>query len=213
MSEKALIIVPMKDLERCKSRLRKNLSQPMRQELAIHLFLQTLRRLRIATKKLTRPFDIFVLTESEDVRAICDWQAVKTITFKNGKSLSQYLNLAAEWAANRDYKSMCIVPADLADPSIDDLVKLISHPTGDNCVLLCPAKDLGTNALVASPPNAIKFSYGRKSFLSHMKLAVLNDVHSVILPLESLKLDIDVHGDLRVFLDKYPSFFEVGALK
>ena len=74
--------------------------------------------------------------------------------------------------------------------------------------MICPADDLGTNALFVSPPNAFNFSYGRRSFLKHEKLAEAANVRAVILPLNSIKFDVDTGEDLEDFLLKRPTFLK-----
>ena len=40
-------------------------------------------------------------------------------------------------------------------------------------ILLCESSDGGTNCLMASPPDAIEFRYGERSFAAHQREAAL----------------------------------------
>ena len=212
MGNRKLIIIPMKDPGQSKSRLRAFLSELDRELLVLKLFMQTIARLDEATQDLNFEFEIRVVTESKKIEDICRANNIQTINSGPCKSLSQHLDYAATQATILNFNAICIVPADLADPEIQDFQKLLSYPIVDREVVICPADDLGTNALFVSPPNAFNFAYGRKSFLKHVKLAEEANVRAVILPLNSIKFDVDTSEDLEDLLSKRPTFLkQVGA--
>ena len=207
MSGKRLIVVPMKDPNKCKSRLSHNLSSELRRELALKLFKQSIRKLKAAVNKIERRIDLAVVTESVEIQDICKKDNITTIqSDKIGLSLSYYLNAAAQWAIEKGYHSMGVVPSDIANPKIKDLVSLLKYPISNKEIVICPAKDLGTNALLVCPPNALLFSFGKKSFLKHLRLAKQIRLNSVVLPLESIRFDVDVVEDLDALPIKYRPF-------
>ncbi|MDG2474218.1 MAG: 2-phospho-L-lactate guanylyltransferase [Paracoccaceae bacterium] len=208
MGNKNLIIVPMKDPRRSKSRLKGCLSDLDRELLVLKLFNQTLDRLEKALNDLEVEFEVRVVTESEKIEDICLSHNIRTINSGEPKSLSLHLDYAARQAAKLKFSSLCIIPADLADPKIEDFKKLLSFPIVSGEVVMCPANDLGTNALFVSPPNAFGFAYGTKSFLKHVKLAETANVRPVILPLDSIKVDVDTSEDLENLLLKCPTFIK-----
>ena len=123
MGDKKLIIIPMKDPKRSKSRLRGCLSELDRELLVLKLFLQTIARLREAIKDLEFEFEIRVVTESKKIENICLSKNIRTINSGEYKSLSQHLDYAANQAMILNFSAICIVPADLADPKIQDFQK------------------------------------------------------------------------------------------
>ena len=96
--------------------------------------------------------------------------------------------------------------------NFNDFKKLLNYPIKNNSLVICPSKDFGTNALMVSPVNGIKFLYGPKSFLKYLNEAKKNNMHSVILPLSSFKFDLDTTKDLNEFLSNYPSFLKKDTL-
>ena len=212
MSAKNLIIVPMKDPVYSKSRLKGHISDDFRRRLSLTLFNQTLIKLRRTILSLEKQFDLAVVTESDEIDNLSELKSVKVIRCLTTKSLSGYLDYAARWAKDQRYASLCIVPADLANPKLSDLEKLLSYPIVKNEMVICPAKDLGTNALFISPPDTLRFSFGKKSFVRHLRSAERKHIKSVILPLESIKQDLDTTDDLNLFLKEHPKFVGIGTL-
>ena len=98
---------------------------------------------------------------------------------------------------NKGYRSICILPADLANPDPEEIISFLKEAKGNRFVTLSPSADLGTNALHISLPTNFNFRYGKKSFLRHIKAAEKLGVRPKILPLPSLKYDIDTSNDLK----------------
>jgi len=66
---------------------------------------------------------------------------------------------------------------------------------------LVPSRDeLGTNALLSRPPEAIPFRFGYDSFRAHRREAEARDLPCEVCELPNLALDIDEIEDLRALL-------------
>ena len=111
-----------------------------------------------------------------------------------------------------NFARICIIPADLMELNFNDFKKLLNYPIKNKTLVICPSKDFGTNALMVSPVNGIKFLYGSKSFLKHLNEAKKINMNSIILPLSSFKFDLDTNKDLNQFLNNYPSFLKKETL-
>ena len=74
-----------------------------------------------------------------------------------------------------------------------------------NKVVIARAKDLGTNALITTPPNAIEFQYGSQSALAHVQQAHINGLKVEVLDLRDLSQDIDLPKDLIKVFPDYPN--------
>lgn len=181
-----LFILPMKDPLRAKSRLASVLPDAVRARLAMALYRRMLGFLRAAQPGV----DILVVSDAEEIRAVS--QGVRFLRQK-ATGLNAAIEEGAKWALARGYGSICVLPADLADPSREDLARLLALKGG---VVLAPAHDGGTNALLATPPDAIDFCFGQGSCAAHQKAAERAGVACTIAPLESLKYDIDTSVDL-----------------
>lgn len=196
MNRDMLFVIPMKDPERAKSRLQPILSQPVRKKLALALFRQTIDFIRASRDDA----DILVVTGSREIAGLAATLGVEVLAEEGVTHLSEAVEQAARHAEDQGYRSICVLPADLANPQGYDLERLLSATHDAPSVILCPAHDGGTNALVATPPRVIPFRYGYRSCTSHEQEAARAGVTCTVLRLESLAHDIDVANDLYLHL-------------
>ena len=178
-----LFIIPMKDPAVAKSRLSEVLPDAVRARLAMALFRRMLGFLAGAQPEV----DLLVVSESDAIAA----EVAGYFLRQKGEGLNTAVTEAATWAKAHGYGAICVLPADLADPSAADLARLLALGEG---VSIAPAHDGGTNALLVSPPDAISFHYGKGSCLAHQRAAA--GLPCTIIPLESFKYDIDTSADL-----------------
>ncbi|MEM7438963.1 MAG: 2-phospho-L-lactate guanylyltransferase [Pseudomonadota bacterium] len=197
-----MIVVPMKDPSLSKSRLRERLDAGQRERLArlmLHKTLDLLSQLD--------GVEMAVVTGSDEAATIARTHGVRVIFEPAGcGSLSAALEHAASIAQAEGYKRLCVLPADLAAPKLDDLHALLACQVS---VAVCPAADYGTNALLLKPPRAVRFRYGPQSARLHMEEAEKVGLHAVWMPLDSLSLDVDTSACLDEAADIAP---EIRAL-
>ena len=202
----------MKKLSDAKSRLNGSISNRLRIKVARKLLNQTLSRLSTAIKGNEETHKLMVLTECAEVRSFVTRKNIPVITSSIKDKLSESLFFGVNWAKNNGFSSACIIPADLADPSPRELKKFLLFPIEENNMVICPATDLGTNALFISPPDAVTFCYGKKSFNKHLEIANRNKIKTTVLELKSLTFDIDRMEDLKELLVKKPYFLSTGNI-
>ena len=78
--------------------------------------------------------------------------------------------------------------------------RIIAPPMQAVPIILVPSHDdLGTNALVLSPPDCLPFAFGYDSFQHHFRLAAERHLQVEIRRLPHVALDIDEPQDLAVF--------------
>jgi 2-phospho-L-lactate guanylyltransferase len=100
-------------------------------------------------------------------------------------------------------EAMLTVPLDIPLVSDDDLARIVERGPAFPGVVLVPSRDrLGTNALLARPPDAIPFRFGYDSFRAHRQEAERRGIPCEICELPNVGLDIDEIEDLRVFLER-----------
>lgn len=187
-----LIVVPMKDPAVSKSRLSGHISDAVRARLARLLYDRTLAFLKpIADAK---GCDLAVVTGSRDAARRARQLGVSVIVEPFGAGLSDAVHAAALHAVAHNYRRLCVIPADLAAPLAHDLERLLSSPAD---ITICPSLDMGTNALLVSPPLAIPFCYGPQSALRHQVAAEARGITPVLMPLKSLSFDVDTSNCLR----------------
>lgn len=187
-----LIVVPMKDPARSKTRLQNALSDPARVRLVRLLYRRTLEFL--APVADSTGATLAVVTQSEEARGLADAQNVTVIAEPAGADLSGAVTTAGHWASARGFQRMCVIPADLTAPLERDLIRFLECPAP---VTICPSEDSGTNALLVSPPDALTFHYGPNSARAHWRVAEARGLAPVLMPLDSLSFDIDTSDGLR----------------
>ncbi|MFW8595223.1 2-phospho-L-lactate guanylyltransferase [Cribrihabitans neustonicus] len=206
---KRLVVIPMKDPSRAKTRLGTALDANARAALALALFNATVTHLRAALDLLPEgQVEIAVVTSSPLISRLVQAMGLQLIAETPAETgadgLSAALETAAGWAAARGYAALCILPGDLAAPEPADLARLLSHDLSGGQAVLCPASDLGTNALLVPLPCPFRFRYGVKSAVAHRQAAEAAGLCPVMLPLDSLRADVDTVEDLGHLLAQQP---------
>jgi 2-phospho-L-lactate/phosphoenolpyruvate guanylyltransferase len=91
-----------------------------------------------------------------------------------------------------------ILPADVplaTAPVIDDLIT--THERQQQMLTLVPdSRSLGTNAILSTPPNLIRYQFDGMSFRPHLDGAYGIGITPCVAPNADLGLDIDEPGDL-----------------
>ncbi len=200
-----LVVVPMKDPALAKTRLAGALDGHQRAAFARTLYIRTLETLTDLRDRVgAERFDLAVVTGSGAVRRIARALDVATIDEGTEEGLNHALAAAARFAGERGYRSLAILPADLASPRLSDLTSFLLQPLDVHRMIACPSMDMGTNALLIAPPGGLDFAFGPRSFARHMRAAEAAGLNPMALPLESLKWDIDSSDDLARLLDAHP---------
>ncbi len=187
-----LIIIPMKDPKLAKTRLGKVVDDETRAALALGLFKNTLRILADLSPRAS----VLVVTEAQAIADIAVKQKFAALvrTLKDG--LNGAVTDGANWAVEQGYKTIVIIPADLALLEVEDLADALQYADIAEQLTLCKSADGGTNCLMVSPPNAIKFCYGINSFNLHKMQGRSADLTVQILAETSMKFDLDSADDL-----------------
>jgi 2-phospho-L-lactate guanylyltransferase len=185
---KTLIVVPMKTLSVSKTRLAGTLSSSARTRLVRLLYQKTLNFLIPFAAK--EQVDIAVVTKCKYAKDIAKKLDVRIIHEPNNLGLSGAILHSAIVAKAMGFERLCIIPADLAAPLKSDLTAMLNS---DSAVTICPSSDLGTNALVVTPPDIIPFRYGSRSSLSHLQEAKEKGISARIMKLDSFTFDIDTN--------------------
>ncbi|EYD70888.1 2-phospho-L-lactate guanylyltransferase [Limimaricola hongkongensis] len=193
---KRLVAIPMKDPRDAKTRLGLALTPDQRGKLALRLFRATVARLREAVEDLDAQVDLAVVSGSPIIRDVAETLGLTVIDDGGAPSLSLAVEAAAHWATGQGYDALCVLPGDIADPDPVDLARLLDHPLDGGTAVICPAKDLGTNALMVPLPCPFAFAYGTRSTIRHRHAAEGAGLTPVMMPLGSLRIDIDTVADL-----------------
>lgn len=196
-------IIPVKPLNRAKSRLAGVLSPEQRYELA-HMMLQ-----RVLTVVMDVPLIAGTLIISRDTQVLGiarDFGAT-TLQETTPLALNSALQRATQVLRLRHADAVLVLPADLPFITRDALIELIeSAPDSPALVLTTDTHNDGTNAMLVSPPGLFDYMYGEGSFERHRVAARLAGAEVVTYDSDALQLDIDVPEDL----DEYNRRLSIG---
>jgi 2-phospho-L-lactate/phosphoenolpyruvate guanylyltransferase len=98
-----------------------------------------------------------------------------------------------------------VVPADIPRATAIEIDAVLTAARPAPSFTISPAHDeLGSNAVLCRPPEAVPLRFGHNSFFPHLEAARRQGVEPAIVPLPGIALDIDHPGDLRAFLAADP---------
>ena len=187
------IVIPMKDPSQSKSRLSCVLDNTERQSLALNLFQNTLTFLNRHFPQVA----ILVVTPAKSIAAIATDYGCQVLLESSAKGLNNALSSAAAECMALNYSSQLVLPADIVTLDVAEFSLLLNCPRETPSVVICPAVDGGTNALISTPPNVIPFSYGANSSGCHYQSAKRAKVARQFINLDKLALDLDNPSDLQ----------------
>jgi 2-phospho-L-lactate guanylyltransferase len=117
---------------------------------------------------------------------------------------SQAVTFAVQTCQQRGLSTMLTIPGDVPCITAADVDAIVAPPRPPVSVVLVPNRDdLGTNAIVLSPPDCLPLRFGYDSFQRHLRLAVERHLGVEIRRLPRVALDIDEPEDLALFVAQH----------
>ncbi len=204
------VIVPVKDLSKAKERLSSLLPQHERTALAYAMLEDVLTALKgslLADRK-------FIVTLDAKAIEIARGLGIEIIieTEQNGESAS--VDYASQICKDMGATSVLVIPGDAPLITSDDIDFILEREKDTPSIIFIPARDeLGTNAILRKPPDAIPSMFGHDSFRKHM-----NEADKSNIPYESydnprIGLDIDSPEDLKEFVSQKSDTMAYGELE
>lgn len=199
MSLKTLIVIPVKDFDAAKSRLRPVLGDTRRSQLAQRLCERTLSFFQ----RHFPDYPLLVITASAAISELAHRHGASVLREVRPAGLSGAAALAAHWSKRHGFGSQLLVPADIARLDADEFRCLLAQPRPVPSVLICPASDAGTNALLTTPPDVVPFSFGERSSEAHQASARARSVPCQLLHFEHMRFDLDTPDDLHNLMHQH----------
>jgi 2-phospho-L-lactate guanylyltransferase len=96
---------------------------------------------------------------------------------------------------------MLTVPGDVPRITVHEVQSVLDAHHGAPSFTIVPAHDeLGSNAVLMSPPDAVALRFGDNSFRPHLDLARQHGIEPTVLRLPGIGMDIDNPADLAALL-------------
>lgn len=189
-------IIPVKPLNRAKSRLAQVLSPDERQQLAEIM----LRHVLDVVRSVPQVLGTLVISRDGRALAIAREYGARTVQESGTPQLNGALLRATQVVNRWKGGAVLILPADLPLIAAQDVACMIEMGQNDRTVVLATDQHQdGTNALFVRPPGLMDYAYGPGSFQRHVELARAAGAEVKIYESARLLLDIDVPEDLQTY--------------
>ena len=185
-------ILPIKNLDAAKQRLRDELDPSPRRSLVEAMFADAL----VALRRAERVDRVLVVSGDHGAQRIAGGYGASVVEdVDSGHNEAALLGVAR--AAELGAARVLLVPGDCPLLDAAELDALIARPAPDRSVLVIPDRHgTGTNALLLTPPDVLAPSFGVGSHDRHLELARAAGVPAETVAVSSLALDIDTPEDL-----------------
>jgi 2-phospho-L-lactate guanylyltransferase len=189
-------IVPVKPLNRSKSRLASVLDGKQREELSRQILEKTLNTL----KQVEGIGGVLVISRDNAALSLARRCEVQTVQESGTPELNDALTRATQVVAAWDARGVLIVASDIpfmSTKDIDGILALADRP--EIVVVASDRHGEGTNALFIQPPGVIGYHYGEHSFRRHIDEAKKAEIPVRIYGSPTIALDVDVPADLKLY--------------
>jgi 2-phospho-L-lactate guanylyltransferase len=191
-------VVPVKPLNRAKSRLAGELVPEQREMLAASLLERTVRLLM----PLPQVQGVLVISRDTKALSLARDLGAQTVQESGTPELNKALYRATQALRVWGAQAVLVVPADLPLLAAADVQSVIHMGRFHNSVVIAPDRhEHGTNLLFVRPPGLIPYSFGVDSFATHQRLAHEADASTLIYRSERVSLDLDTPDDLQRYFE------------
>lgn len=191
-------IVPVKPLNRAKSRLADVLLPEQREALATALLLRTVRLLL----PLSYIQGVLVISRDSKALAMVRDLGAQTVQESGAPELNNALLRATQALKLWGAEAALIVPADIPLLTAEEVVQVVELGRRPNSVVLVPDhNEQGTNLLLVRPPGIIPYAFGENSFQQHQHDAQRVGATVLIHHSQRAALDLDTAQDLLRYVE------------
>lgn len=189
-------IIPVKPLNRAKSRLAQVLSPQEREQLAELM----LRHVLGVVRNVPQIMGTLVISRDSRALAIAREFGARTVQESGAPELNNALMRATQVVARWKSEAVLILPADLPLIAEEDITAIIDlGHYNQTIVISTDQNEDGTNALFIRPPGVIDYAYGTGSFHRHTEMAKEAGADVKVYRSPRLLLDIDLPSDLEAY--------------
>jgi 2-phospho-L-lactate/phosphoenolpyruvate guanylyltransferase len=188
-------LIPMKSLDRAKSRLAPVLDRAERRALAAAMLQDVLER----TLQCPDVAGVAVITADSAVARMLRQWPVRLIIERTSGGHSPAVRYACARLGAAGADSVLVISADVPTIRENELTQLVRAAARSPAVVIAADRHgAGSNGLVLSPPDAIVPHFGPDSLRRHCEAAARSGLTATTLQLPGIALDIDEPADLAM---------------
>lgn len=193
--------VPVKEFAGAKQRLAALLTPGQREALAETMLEDVLSALAGATLLA----GILVGTVDPRAAALAERYGARVVSEGARDGHTGAVNGMAQVLAAEGDGALLTVPGDIPRVTAQEIDVIVASCRAAPSFTIVPAHDeLGSNAVLCSPPFAVPLRFGDDSYFPHLQAARRHGIEPTIVRLPGIGLDIDHPVDLLAFMRAHP---------
>jgi 2-phospho-L-lactate guanylyltransferase len=190
------VVVPVKDTSAAKGRLAEVLEPAARSALALAMLEDVL----AALAQVPEIDEIVVVTIDSAATVLAESYGARVSALGATNGHTGAVNAAAR-ALDPAADAMLTLPGDVPLVRADDVAAILAAHEGDRGFTIVPSHDeLGSNAILCSPPGVVALRFGDDSFFPHLAAARAAGVEPAVVYAPRIALDVDCPTDLAALL-------------
>jgi len=194
-----IAVVAIKDLRHAKTRLSSRYSEDQRRDLTLAMAFDVL----AALSNVRSLSGLLVVTPAPELMSLAATFDAEVLADPHEEGYTSAVQLAVRELERRRAPSMLAIPADVPRLTPKEIERVLGALGPPPSAVLAPAHDdRGTNAALLCPPAALPLRFGEPSFLPHLQQARMLGIHTEVLRLPGLALDLDTPEDVDRFLQQ-----------
>jgi len=194
-------VVPVKEISGAKQRLASRLSPGQRQALATAMAEDVLDALAAVTQLA----GILVITLDPWASSLAGRYGARVMTDGARDGHTGAVNAAIRLLVREGRSGMLTVPGDIPNIAAPEVAATLAAHRPAPAFTIVPAHDdLGSNAILCSPPDAVPLRFGDNSFFPHLDAARRCGIEPTVIRHPGIAMDIDHPADLAALLRMSP---------
>ena len=190
-------IVPIKELEGAKQRLAPLLSPAQRRAL-IEVMMGEVLQAVAGAKSLA---GLMVVTLDPQATAFASRLGARIVTDGARDGHTGSVTAGLKLLAREARGGMITLPADIPAATSAEIDRVVTAHLAAPSFTISPAHDdLGSNAVICSPPDSVPLRFGENSYFPHLEAARRCGIEPTVIRQPGIAMDIDHPVDLAAFL-------------
>ncbi|HXC27429.1 MAG TPA: 2-phospho-L-lactate guanylyltransferase [Stellaceae bacterium] len=189
-------VIPVKETQGAKQRLAPALSAPLRQKLALAMLEDVLE----AVARVKGLGGAILVTVDPEAENLARRYGLRTLADGAHDGHTGAVSAGARHLVARGRRTLLTLPGDLPLITTAEIETLIAAHGPAPAFTIVPAHDdLGSNAILMSPPQAVPLRFGEDSYFPHLAAARAQGIEPCVVRLPGIAFDIDNPQDLHHF--------------